>query len=156
MTRRVTFGESLARIGLLVAAAALPRAFAADDAGMDHSKHQGMDHSGHSMGVPDMDANGRRLDPNAAQHDMTPEQLAELREKIALYRALRCYGPMSREKLVDLCAPDSLLAGKYTGSARMANKTLTRWTQLGFFVQEGDAVRVSEAVASSGMTSYPL
>ena len=47
----------------------------------DHAHH-------HMMEVPDMDENGRRLDPNAAQHDMSDEQLAALREKIALYRAL--------------------------------------------------------------------
>ena len=37
---------------------------------------------------PDKNENGRRLDPNAAQHDMSDEQLAGLREKISLYRAL--------------------------------------------------------------------
>jgi len=48
------------------------------------------DHSGHHMhhAVPPMDADGRRLDADAAQHDMSDEQLAALREKISLYRAL--------------------------------------------------------------------
>jgi len=47
----------------------------------------GHQHHGHGAASP-MDADGRRLDPNAAQHDMSDEQLAALREKIALYRAL--------------------------------------------------------------------
>lgn len=42
----------------------------------------------HHMAVPEMDANGRRLDPNAKQHNMNDAQLAALRKKIALYRAL--------------------------------------------------------------------
>ncbi len=42
---------------------------------------------GHAA-IPAMDADGRRLDPDAAPHAMTDEQLAALREQIALYRAL--------------------------------------------------------------------
>lgn len=45
-------------------------------------------HADHGGGIPEMDADGRRLDPEHAQHDMSDEQLAALREKIALYRAL--------------------------------------------------------------------
>jgi sirohydrochlorin cobaltochelatase len=52
-------------------------ALAAED---DH-QHQ------HGGAVPEMDADGRRLSPDA-KHEMTDEQLAALREKIALYRAL--------------------------------------------------------------------
>lgn len=44
-------------------------------------------HHGHAD-LPAMDADGRRLDPDAAPHEMTDEQLAGLREQIALYRAL--------------------------------------------------------------------
>ena len=54
---------------------------AAPAVSQDHAHH-------HMMETPDMDETGRRLDPNAAQHDMSDEQLAALREKIALYRAL--------------------------------------------------------------------
>jgi len=50
-------------------------------AAQDHS-HQ------HDAGVPEMDAQGRRLDPDRAEHDMSAGQLSALREKIALYRAL--------------------------------------------------------------------
>jgi sirohydrochlorin cobaltochelatase len=46
------------------------------------------DHSGHSMAVPDMLEDGRRIDPNAPPHEMSDEQLAGLREKVALYRSL--------------------------------------------------------------------
>ena len=49
----------------------------------DHSQH-----AGHSMGVPDMLEDGRRLDPDAPRHEMTDAQLEGLRKKIALYRAL--------------------------------------------------------------------
>lgn len=42
----------------------------------------------HGAAVPPMDADGRRLDPAAAGHEMSDEQLAALRKKIALYRAL--------------------------------------------------------------------
>lgn len=42
----------------------------------------------HGVSVPPMGPDGRRIDPAMAEHDMTPEQLAALREKIALYRAL--------------------------------------------------------------------
>jgi sirohydrochlorin cobaltochelatase len=45
-------------------------------------------HQGHDMGVPDMNAEGRRLDSYDMKHEMTAEQLAGLREKVALYRAL--------------------------------------------------------------------
>ena len=46
------------------------------------------DHQHHHMGVPEMDENGRRLDSYDAKHEMTDEQLAAMREKVALYRAL--------------------------------------------------------------------
>jgi sirohydrochlorin cobaltochelatase len=38
--------------------------------------------------VPPMDADGRRLDPANAKHEMSDQQLAAMREKVALYRAL--------------------------------------------------------------------
>jgi len=45
-------------------------------------------HQHHDMGVPEMDESGRRLDSYDVKHEMTPEQLAAMREKVALYRAL--------------------------------------------------------------------
>ena len=71
---QVTRGAIVLACSLLVAAMPL-------QAQEDHAHHM-------HMAVPDMDANGRRLDPNAEQHNMNDEQLAALREKIALYRAL--------------------------------------------------------------------
>ena len=66
--------SSLALLGLAVHAIA-----ADDDTG----------HSGHNMqAVPDMLADGRRVDENAPRHEMSDAQLAGLRKKIALYRAL--------------------------------------------------------------------
>lgn len=41
----------------------------------------------HGGAIPEMDADGRRLTPDS-MHEMTAEQLAGLREKVALYRAL--------------------------------------------------------------------
>jgi len=55
-------------------------ATAADD---EHAHHN-MDHG---AGIPEMDADGRRLNESMS-HEMTAEQLAALREKISLYRAL--------------------------------------------------------------------
>ncbi len=68
-------------------AAAIPLAgagllAAAEETGADHQHHQPQ------VGIPDMDADGRRLDPDHAQHEVDDEMLARLREKIALYRAL--------------------------------------------------------------------
>ncbi len=42
----------------------------------------------HGAAVPPMDADGRRLDPATAGHKMSDQQLAALREKVVLYRAL--------------------------------------------------------------------
>jgi sirohydrochlorin cobaltochelatase len=50
---------------------------------------QHAEHGQHGSGEPPpMDANGRRLDQDAPQHNMDDEQLAALREKVSLYRAL--------------------------------------------------------------------
>ncbi|MGI9309309.1 MAG: hypothetical protein ACR2P6_08600 [Gammaproteobacteria bacterium] len=47
------------------------------------------DHSAmHGGAIPEMDEQGRRLDKDAAHHEMDDAALAALREKIALYRAL--------------------------------------------------------------------
>ncbi len=48
---------------------------------------EGHQHHGHGD-IPAMDADGRRLDPDAPMHEMSDEQLAGLRKKVALYRAL--------------------------------------------------------------------
>ena len=48
---------------------------------------EGHQHHGHGD-IPAMDADGRRLDPDAPRHEMSDEQLAGLRKKVALYRAL--------------------------------------------------------------------
>lgn len=46
------------------------------------------EHHGHHGGIPEMDDTGRRLESYEMDHEMTDEQLAGLREKVALYRAL--------------------------------------------------------------------
>jgi len=71
------FGR-LTRVVVLVLLIAGPQwVLAQEDA---HQHH-------HGGAVPEMDADGKRLDPDA-KHEMTDEQLAALREKVALYRAL--------------------------------------------------------------------
>lgn len=48
----------------------------------------GHQHHGHGGDIPAMDKDGRRLDPDAPRHEVSDEQLAGLRKKVALYRAL--------------------------------------------------------------------
>jgi len=67
-------------ISTLAMWACLSVSFAADD---EHAHHNMQ----HGSSVPEMDAEGRRLGEKMS-HEMTDEQLAALREKIALYRAL--------------------------------------------------------------------
>ena len=67
--------KQLVSIVVLVACLALP--------GLAEEAHQH-----HHSDIPEMAADGRRLDQNAAGHEMSEAQLAALREKIALYRAL--------------------------------------------------------------------
>lgn len=71
---RITARALLLAISMLMAAGV---ALAQDE----HAHHM------HSA-IPPMDEDGRRLDPNASRHEMTDEQLAALRERISLYRAL--------------------------------------------------------------------
>jgi len=53
-----------------------------------HAQHEGHHgHHGHG-GVPEMDAEGRRLESYNQRHEMSAEQLAGLRAKIALYRGM--------------------------------------------------------------------
>jgi sirohydrochlorin cobaltochelatase len=72
------FVSNLVLLGLVAAHAI------AADGDTDHSGH-----SGHNMqAVPDMLADGRRVNENAPRHEMSDAQLAGLRKKVALYRAL--------------------------------------------------------------------
>jgi hypothetical protein len=66
---------------LLMVSIALPT-------GMVFAQNEHAHHDAHSMGVPEMSENGRRLESYEMRHEMTDEQLAGLRAKIALYRAL--------------------------------------------------------------------
>ena len=74
--RKISVAVAVASIAL--AGAGLPAT--AEEAGVDHQHHQ--------PGIPDMDVDGRRLNPDHAQHEVDDETLTRLREKIALYRAL--------------------------------------------------------------------
>ncbi len=61
---------------------------------------------------------------------------------IALRDTLRAYGPITKERLLGLCAPSTVTDGK------KANDTLRRWTQLGFFEEVDGAIRLSDKVAT--------
>jgi sirohydrochlorin cobaltochelatase len=69
---------AIAIIGLLLVGAAPALA-------QDHSKH--MQHQ-HGAGVPEMDAEGKRLESYQVKHDMDQETLDQFRERIALYRGM--------------------------------------------------------------------
>lgn len=58
---------------------------------------------------------------------------------LSLRRALVAYGPQPEARLLELCAPVSVVPD---GKASMARKTLTRWKQLGFFLEVDDRVRL--------------
>ena len=62
---------------ILLMLAVSPLVYAEQD---EHQHH-------HGGAVPEMDEDGRRLNPDS-KHEMTDEQLAAMREKVALYRAL--------------------------------------------------------------------
>ncbi len=72
--------QILALFGLLLIAAPVMPA-------EDHDAHQ--DHSAHQHGaVPPMDAEGKRLTSYNQRHEMSDADMAGLRKRIALYRAL--------------------------------------------------------------------
>lgn len=62
---------------------------------------------------------------------------------LALRRALIAYGPQTADRLIDLCAPPKSDA---LGKTDMARKTLTRWTQLGFFKDDEGVIKLAPAV----------
>ena len=62
---------------ILLMLAVSPLVYAEQD---EHQHH-------HGGAIPEMDEDGRRLNPDS-KHEMTDEQLAAMREKVALYRAL--------------------------------------------------------------------
>lgn len=67
---------------------------------------------------------------------------------LALRRALIAYGPQPEARLLDLCAPSSVVPD---GKPDMARKTITRWKQLGFFEEVDGQLRLHATVASIGV-----
>jgi len=57
---------------------------------------------------------------------------------IILIRCLVAIGPSKKEKLLALCAPESIVDPK------MARQTLRRWTQIGFFEETEDVISFCE------------
>lgn len=57
---------------------------------------------------------------------------------IILTRCLVSLGPTKKQKLLALCAPESLVDQK------MARQTLRRWTQIGFFTEDEETIRFSD------------
>ena len=74
-TESISFHAAL--LAALLLAAAAP-AFGQDE----HAHHH------HGGGVPDMDADGKRLESYQVKHDMDQATLDALRAKIALYRGM--------------------------------------------------------------------
>lgn len=66
---------------------------------------------------------------------------------LALRRALIAYGPQTEARLLELCAPPSVVPD---GKPDMARKTLTRWKQLGFFRDVDGHVQLHPNVARIG------
>jgi hypothetical protein len=63
---------------------------------------------------------------------------------LALWRAVRAYGPGAEENLLRLVVPATVV----TGRQDLAAKTLTRWKQLGFFVERDGHIHLSEEIAT--------
>src|SRR5580700_8916762 len=64
---------------------------------------------------------------------------------LALQRALIACGAQPEADLLELVAPPSVVPD---GKPDMARKTLTRWKQLGFFIQIGDLIGLSPTIAT--------
>ena len=64
---------------------------------------------------------------------------------IALRSGLLAYGPQPEKELLELVAPASVVAD---GKSDMAKKTLTRWKQLGFFLETRGSVHLSPSITS--------
>lgn len=79
-----TPNPALHALALAAAATAVLIAGTALAAEEDHSHHQGHQHDA----VPDMDAEGKRLESYNVRHEMTAEDMAGLRKRIALYRGM--------------------------------------------------------------------
>jgi len=67
---------------------------------------------------------------------------------LALRRALIAYGPQPEARLLELCAPPSVVSD---GKPDMARKTITRWKQLGFFEEVDGQLRLHTDVATIGV-----
>lgn len=67
---------------------------------------------------------------------------------LALRRALIAYGPQPEARLLELCAPPSVVP---EGKPDMARKTITRWKQLGFFEEVDGRLQLHADVAAIGV-----
>ena len=63
---------------------------------------------------------------------------------LALWRGLCAYGPRSEEELLRLVVPATVVSGRQD----LAAKTLSRWKQLGIFVERDGDIHLSEAIAA--------
>src|SRR5690348_13647215 len=66
---------------------------------------------------------------------------------IALHRAILAFGAQTESDLLELVAPESVVPdGK--PKPDLAKKTLARWKQLGFFVEDDGRVKLGARIAS--------
>src|SRR5688500_6763867 len=63
---------------------------------------------------------------------------------LCLRNALIAYGPQQEDNVLSLTAPRTLFPA---GRSEKARQTLTRWTQLGFFVERNGTLTLSESIA---------
>jgi hypothetical protein len=62
---------------------------------------------------------------------------------LALRRGLAAFGPQTETRLLELCAPASVVPD---GKPDLARKTLMRWKQMGFFRQNDGLIHLSSAI----------
>lgn len=63
---------------------------------------------------------------------------------LALWRALCAYGPRAEGDLLRLVVPATVVSGRQD----LAAKTLTRWKQLGFFMEKEGRIHLSDEIAA--------
>ena len=83
---------------------------------------------------------GREVDAVSILNEPSDGTLSVL---LALRGALRAYGPMPSDRLLSLCAPETVSVGD-----ERPRFTLQRWIQLGAFVEEGGEIRLASELDS--------
>lgn len=67
---------------------------------------------------------------------------------LAIWKTLRALGPMSKEDLVNLCAPGDI-------DNSQVKKTIVRWTQISLFISSEDSIELSPPFNTIGLETGP-